>query len=819
MERRLVPSRKGWRLAVVLGGIVLGQLVLYGQSLTGNKIMLPLDILSHPGIYTPRTGKAGDTRDINRELVDLVLSMEPTRRFIGAELRAGRLALWNPHQFAGSRPPWPLLSPLWLLRAIVPSPVAIPWVALLAALVGGMGMYRFCRRALLLSFWPSSIAAWAFPLTAFIVLWQGFPTAQQAVWLPWLLLAVHRTAYQRRRGAGIGLAVVTCLILLSGQLDIAGELLLFSALFGGYCVLSRRRRLAHSRQHSHGHNTLWAGWLAGLLLAAPAILPVLEYSRSGARMERRSAGSEERPPIGLAALPQVILPRIWGSLLPGSVSVAPKGQGNTLESSAAAYAGLIATLFMAPLAWCSRRHRPAIIFWTVAGFVGLSWCLNVPGLVSLFRLPGLRMLSYNRLTFGAGFAVVCIAAIGLDSLWRRRAAWRSWHWAPVAILAGLGIWSTIRRFHLPHAFAVALAKIHDETHLQTARAWLDHSHTIAVLLCVAALGAWLTLRIWKRSRWLFVLVSTMWLAELVEFDLSRDFQSDASAYYPRLPVLDALAKDDETRVVGFDCLPASLATMTGLRDVRGYDGVFPSRIMALLHIAAIPEDVPEYMLAQFMAPRVSVVGGTALLSPVLDMLSVRYVLFRGSPPPGLQPSLSDDDYWVLTNPRAMPRAFIPSHVENLTSPRERLQKLASKDFDPRQIAYVESPVELSGPARGSVAMAEDTPWRITLLLAMETPGLVVLSDLWDVGWHAYLDDDEVSVLRTNHAVRGVVVPAGARVLRFQYEPATFFWGLRLSALTMLVLLVWLGLHVHRSRDAEAESTARDQGTTPSPTAH
>ena len=28
-----------------------------------------------------------------------------------------------------------------------------------------------------------------------------------------------------------------------------------------------------------------------------------------------------------------------------------------MESSAAAYAGVLATLLVAPLAWCSRRHR------------------------------------------------------------------------------------------------------------------------------------------------------------------------------------------------------------------------------------------------------------------------------------------------------------------------------------------------------------------------------------------------------------------------------------------------------------------------------
>ena len=45
---------------------------------------------------------------------------------------------------------------------------------------------------------------------------------------------------------------------------------------------------------------LAVGWGLGFLLAAPYILPVLEYTHTGARMARRSAGEEERPPVGLA---------------------------------------------------------------------------------------------------------------------------------------------------------------------------------------------------------------------------------------------------------------------------------------------------------------------------------------------------------------------------------------------------------------------------------------------------------------------------------------------------------------------------------------
>jgi hypothetical protein len=38
---------------VIVGGIVIGQAILYWPSLTGDKVLLPLDILAIPDFYLP----------------------------------------------------------------------------------------------------------------------------------------------------------------------------------------------------------------------------------------------------------------------------------------------------------------------------------------------------------------------------------------------------------------------------------------------------------------------------------------------------------------------------------------------------------------------------------------------------------------------------------------------------------------------------------------------------------------------------------------------------------------------------------------------
>src|SRR5262249_39282544 len=127
-----------------------------------------------------------------------------------------------------------------------------------------------------------------------------------------------------------------------------------------------------------------------------------------------------------------------------------------LESAAAAYTGLLATLLAAPLAWCSPRHRSINYFWVVLAFLGLAWMLNVPGLVQLLRLPFLNMLSHNRFVFVTSFSILALAVTGLDVLWRGGVDLRRAFVLPAVLLVVLTAWCTYRAVALPEPVATRL---------------------------------------------------------------------------------------------------------------------------------------------------------------------------------------------------------------------------------------------------------------------------------------------------------------------------------------------------------------------------
>jgi hypothetical protein len=799
VKGRLIP------LLIVLAGIVIGQVILYGPSFAGRKVLLPLDILTDEGVYVPMTPQTLKVRTHNVLLSDVIYVSEPSRRFAAAELHAGRLPMWAPNQYGGAPFIWPKFSPFHLLKCCTPSPGVLPYAELLAAVIAGLGAWCFCRQALGVAFWPAVICAWCYPLTAFFVLWQGFNTAVPVLWLPWLLLAVHQ-AVRGSRMALPGLSLVTALVLTSGQLDVGGQVLLSSGLYAVWCVVDVYRKEWQAWRVGRVCLALAVGWGLGFMLAAPYLLPVLEYTRTGARITQRSRGVEERPPIGLAALPQVVLPRAYGASEAGSLPMFPQGQRNLPESSGAAYAGVLATLFLAPLAWCSRRHRFANLFWVFLGFLGLSWSLNVPLVVHLLRLPGLNLMSHNRFVFAAAFAILALAAVGLDALWRGSVQWRGWFWLPTALLALLCLWSLHRALMLPDAmragFAPAAARgdmapwVFDMDELHRAANWYARNSLAGAGWCVIAIAAWLVLfcRVAWRP-WFGLALGLLLPAELIWFGAGRAAQCDPSLYFPRVPALDEILHAAPGRIIGSNALPANLATLCGLRDIRGYDAVDPARLIELMATTADKDStIAEYGFTQYLSPRMTVApDGQVRLPPLLDMLGVRYVIFRGEPPPGTRPVFQSTDYWVLVNSNALPRAFVPRRVEMVAEAKARLAKLTAEGFDPREVVCVEAPVALPDACRGTAQIVEEIPTRVKVSVRMETAGLVVLTDLWDNGWQAYLDGKRMPVLRANHAVRGVVVPAGSGTLEFRYAPASFAWGLGLAGLAGIVLVGWVGV--------------------------
>ncbi len=343
----------------------------------------------------------------------------------------------------------------------------------------------------------------------------------------------------------------TC-VLISGQLDVAGQVLLASGLYAVWCFIDEYGRECFRRRVVPPLDCRRVGLGVGVSAGRALLLPMLEYSQTGARMARRSQGEEERPPVGLAALPQTVLPDMYGSTQDGSFSHASqKVEGNQLESSAATYTGLLATLLVAPLAWCSRRHRSINVFWVRPG---------VPRLELVSGRAGGR-----RSAAGAGTEHDVAQPLRLRHVVRHsrhdgrragrvvagRRAVAAVVLGPIALLAMLLLWCVYRTVVLPETDRnpTRARRPAGATMCRGSPIWrrCDGSkrpssarYAVAAVLCVLGIAGWLLL--WLRVKWrpwLLPVLAALLLADLLWFAYGRSAQCDPALYYPRIPALES----------------------------------------------------------------------------------------------------------------------------------------------------------------------------------------------------------------------------------------------------------------------------------------
>jgi hypothetical protein len=806
------PTRRLLHTAVLLAGLVLTQVILYGPSLVGSKILLPLDILALPHVYLPKTHPYGGLVPANRFLSDQVLNYEFSRRFAAAEFRAGRIPLWDPYSYAGAPfAHFGKYSPFSVVYYCFPSPVTLAWLQFLKSLVAGVGAYLFFRAVLKVGFWPAAVGAWCYPLTGFFVLWQGYPLTFVVAWFPYVLLATDRAVRRPGGWGGPALALFTCLTILSGHVDVAGQVLLASGLYGLWCLVAEYGRALASRRAAGAAAAVAGGWALGMVLAAPYFLPLLDYAQTGSRIRLRQAGrAEERPPEGPAAALQTVLPNAFGSMETGSLYLV---SNNQLEGAAAAYTGLLAAGLLVPLAWCSRRHRALNWFWLGLAFLTLGWLLDVPGLVQVLRLPGLNLMSHNRFVFATSFAILALAVVGLEVLSQGTPGWRHWFALPLVLLLALAGWCGYRAVRPPEALEGRLeaalreapddpTRLDPEGARQVRQTFTRRYIEGAALCALAVLGwAWLASGV-RPHRWPGMLLGGLVVGELLWFASGVNPQCDPALYYPPVAALEELARAPAGRVVGVVCLPSNLNQVYRLRDVRGYDGIDPIHTVKLLNSVRDPKAPPPvgYAQTQWYSPALQ--GGpegTLKVPAVLSMLNVRYLIFRDPLPAYIKPLLQRDDYWVYENPEVLPRAFVPRQVKPADHPVLLLEELTGRWFDPREVAYVDGDLALSAPCRGTAAVVEEIPSRVTVAAEMETPGLLVLADQWDEGWQAYVDGRPVTVWCVNYGLRGVRLPVGSSRVVFSYEPRGFLWGTYLLLGGGALLGIWAGVLAARKR--------------------
>jgi hypothetical protein len=233
---------------------------------------------------------------------------------------------------------------------------------------------------------------------------------------------------------------------------------------------------------------------------------------------------------------------------------------------------------------------------------------------------------------------------------------------------------------------------------------------------------------------------------------------------------------------------------TGAETITGRDGGFlPLRTYQEFFTAAVNP-------AGRLTAGVTLEGPSRWGWPALDLLGVRWFVTGGLPPDQIKVletrgfRIVQRDAWFLVWERpAPPLARMVFDADTVPDPAQRLARLQAV-YPLLDRALVERPVpglrRPATPAAVQVTGRDHTRVRVSVRTGGD--GLLVLADPWYPQWRVEVDGRPAELLRVDHALRGVRVPAGDHQVVFTYQDRAFQLGLALSGCTAagLAALWW-----------------------------
>lgn len=848
-------SRPFTRHAANLAFIVAAIVVLFWRVFLLGETLIDVKTLNNQLPWGYSAGQS-DYPYNRRDLTDTYVTRD---YFVVSAYQDGELPLWNPYTMAGH----PIyadgvtrtLSPFLLFYKFFDVPLGYSLARLVELMLAAVFMYIFLV-AIGASANGGLMGSLVFAFSAHSMLhltglgwWGGL------MWLPLILLfsdrAIRRRSYTQAMLAGVFLAAQFFCGYLPNQVYYAGAIVLYYAFF----AIARRRaeRRAMTRLLAMMAVTLGIG----LALSATQWVPSLELlSYSNRKVVGVELGYIHLPPWYAATL---VFPNLFGAAYDAKALTLFTGLG--VSHDHILYLGVAA---LAPLGFClfwlretgkkriddswlqfSRvdgETRRRVVFFLMLGLCALVLMMAAPVYVHITRF--IPILQVIRVAVRAGvlflFSAAVLVAFGTDLLLRSgsdalmrfaRAARRFVIWVAAFVvtaaiasyaikLAGLTVDANARgRAAFIRRAALALSAQFTPP---------DASIVIPLAFLIGAallLWAFVQGRLAGR-RFLFGIVALL-MVDLFWNSNQFDRTFDRARVFPRTEITDFLRSLPPGRVLVY---PSGLETNRSASAGAGAEKIIaPPNTLLPYKIPTVSgknQQFPKWYreFASLIEPQqnLSHVVFDQYGSRFFDLLNVRYVMTHESAPPldGYDLLRTAEGVSLYQNKYAMPRAFFAKRAIQVSSPAESLSRMRDPSFDPGTQTVIEveqspSPIVVESIAPDATApepagIIADRRNSVLIQTNNLRDGLLVLSDNYYPGWSAVVDGAPAPILRANHTMRAVRVPAGSHLVSFVFMPAAFFVSMYASLAAAAATVAALILSAFMRRRSSSHDIRQDQ---------
>jgi len=615
------------------------------------------------------------------------------------------------------------LSGLWYppgwLALILPLPLGFNLLIGLHLIWGGIGLYCLMR-AEGLGKAAALLAGFSFGLLPklFAHYGAGHLTLLYAVpWTPWLLLS-QRTYSRSSRWFKIPPGLVLALIFLA---DVR---------WGAFAVITWWAYSAVHRQQNWWHliKKISLQSVLGLLLAAPQLLPLIEFSTLSSRAELAAAD------VLAHSLP---LLNMLGLILP---------IGGT-DHEWVLYAGGIVSLFALGGLLISTARRSKY-FWAILSLTAVLAALGsqIPGSEQITRVPLVSLLRVpSRALFLTGMGIASLAGYGLDAILTKSNLKR------VKIfglsLFGLSIFALLLLVGFGYIFR----------EISSGMLW----GTIGLIASAAWIGIGIKTKL-PKNFW----IGGVFLIALV--DLAA---VDLNSFTGRNPSLVTAEGEEAAQYIaaqGGDfrtyspsySLPQQTAALYGIRMT---DGVDPLQI----------EDYVQFMDGASGVPR--------------DGYSVTIPYFAsGDPKTDNAGYVPDADKLGLLNVAYLVADF-QLHAKDIKLEKKLAGTFIYVNERQKSPAWILPGSNSNVSDITPVKILHRTPNRIQL--SASGPGTLVISEILYPGWKVKVDGTVDELFVHDEILMGVELKTGMHEIELQFRPMSVYMGLILF-MVGLVLLAW-----------------------------
>lgn len=181
---------------------------------------------------------------------------------------------------------------------------------------------------------------------------------------------------------------------------------------------------------------------------------------------------------------------------------------------------------------------------------------------------------------------------------------------------------------------------------------------------------------------------------------------------------------------------------------------------------------------------------------VLDMLNTRYVITNNRE--GTSQSIQRRD-------KAAGNAWFVDRVTYVKSNEEEMNAINS--FDPKKEAFIHQEFKaqidekrLGRPVNASISLTSYRPDHLIYEYTAPNDVMAVFSEIWyDKGWKAFVDGNEIPILRADYVLRAAQLPGGNHKVEFKFEPMSYYMGENISLIASIILMLGLGFAIWKER--------------------